>query len=333
MSTNRRTHREHPQAGARPETEAATHRDAVAEFASGAFRPRELHRRIYVWRSQKLPGAIPGRPTARVFNLLRERLKPICHRTLRRQVTTYVPYTRRYPIVEEFTPEDGEDKLYDLVSEYLRRDNLQALPASQRSLMTLVLRKLLASSTFAIAGALTSISRRLQSKLDDDAALGSAEEDLADDGTQVLDETKDEWTEDDKPEPLTAADRKAIEAEIADLTGFAKLATSIDQNGKGKALLKALGVAFAKAEELGAVKKAIIFTGSRRTQVYLLRVLADSPYAQGIVLFNGTNTDERPKEIYAAWFAQHQGSDRVPGPSPPICGQRWWIISATTAAS
>jgi SNF2 family DNA or RNA helicase len=104
----------------------------------------------------------------RVFNLQRERLKPICHRTLRPQVTTYVPYTRRYPIVEEFTPEDGEDKLYDLVSEYLRRDNLQALPASQRSLMTLVLRKLLASSTFAIAGALTSISRRLQSKLDDD---------------------------------------------------------------------------------------------------------------------------------------------------------------------
>jgi ERCC4-related helicase len=248
----------------------------------------------------------------RVFNLLRERLKPICHRTLRRQVTTYVPYTRRYPIVEEFTPEDGEDKLYDLVSDYLRRDNLQALPASQRSLMTLVLRKLLASSTFAIAGALTSISRRLQSKLDDDAALGSAEEDLAED-YEALDETEDEWTEDDKLEPLTAADRKAIEAEIADLTRFAKLATSIDQNGKGKALLKALGVAFAKAEELGAAKKAIIFTESRRTQAYLLRVLADSPYAEGIVLFNGTNTDERSKEIYAAWFAQHQGSDRVSG--------------------
>ena len=246
----------------------------------------------------------------RVFNLLRERLKPICHRTLRRQVTTYVPYTRRYPIVEEFTPEDGEDKLYDLVSEYLRRDNLQALPA--RSLMTLVLRKLLASSTFAIAGALTSISRRLQSKLDDDTGLGSAKEDLAED-YEALDETEDEWAEDDKLEPLTAADRKAIEAEIADLTEFAKLATSVDHNGKGKALLKALGVALAKAEELGAAKKAIIFTESRRTQAYLLRVLADSPYAEGIVLFNGTNTDERSKEIYAAWFAQHQGSGRVSG--------------------
>src|SRR5262245_23016221 len=89
-----------------------------------------------------------GRPQDRVYQLLRERLKPICHRTLRRQVTAYVPYTKRLPILEEFTPEEGEDRLYQLVSDYLRRDNLQALPASQRALMTLVLRKLLASSTF-----------------------------------------------------------------------------------------------------------------------------------------------------------------------------------------
>ena len=80
-------------------------------------------------------------------------------------MTAYVPYTKRLPLVEEFTPEESEDRLYDLVSEYLRRDNLQALPASQRSLMTLVLRKLLASSTFAIAGALTSMANRLKAKL------------------------------------------------------------------------------------------------------------------------------------------------------------------------
>ncbi|MFN8993798.1 MAG: DEAD/DEAH box helicase, partial [Pseudomonadota bacterium] len=101
----------------------------------------------------------------RVFHVLKERLKPLCHRTLRRQVTAYVPYTRRLALVEEFTPSEGEDRLYELVSEYLRRDNLQALPASQRSLMTLVLRKLLASSTFAIAGALSSISQRMRAKL------------------------------------------------------------------------------------------------------------------------------------------------------------------------
>src|SRR6266481_5767600 len=100
-----------------------------------------------------------------VFQTLKDRLKPICCRTLRRQVTAYIPFTKRLPLVEEFTPEESEDRLYDLVSDYLRRDNLQALPASQRSLMTLVLRKLLASSTFAIAGALTSISQRLQAKI------------------------------------------------------------------------------------------------------------------------------------------------------------------------
>jgi SNF2-related domain len=168
---------------------------------------------------------------ARVFHLLRDRLRAVCHRTLRRQVTTYVSYTRRYPIVGEFTPEEGEDKLYHLVSEYLRRDNLQALPASQRSLMTLVLRKLLASSTFAIAGALTSISDRLQTKIRPYGAKVTPEEDLGED-YEALDATSEEWTEDEPLEPLSVADRKAIEAEIADLNEFARLATSIDHNAK-----------------------------------------------------------------------------------------------------
>lgn len=247
-----------------------------------------------------------------VFHVLKERLKPLCHRTLRRQVTAYVPYTRRLALVEEFTPSDGEDRLYELVSEYLRRDNLQALPASQRSLMTLVLRKLLASSTFAIAGALSSISRRMQAKLKKHEVETPLEDDLGHD-YESLDATAEEWTEDEEIEPLTDADRKAIESEIADLDEFARLATSIDHNAKGKALLKALDVAFAKAEELGAEPKAIIFTESRKTQAYLLRVLADSPYADGIVLFNGTNTDDRSKQIYARWIERHQGSDRVSG--------------------
>src|SRR5450631_3719376 len=40
-----------------------------------------------------------------VFQKLKARLKPVCHRTLRRQVTAYIPYTKRLPLVEEFTPE------------------------------------------------------------------------------------------------------------------------------------------------------------------------------------------------------------------------------------
>jgi adenine-specific DNA-methyltransferase len=248
----------------------------------------------------------------RVFQALRDRLRPVCHRTLRRQVTAYVPYTRRHAIIEEFTPEESEDRLYQLVSEYLQRDNLQALPASQRSLMTLVLRKLLASSTFAIAGALSSISQRLQAKLRRHDSAFSLDEEISQD-YEALDATSEEWAEDDEPDTLTEADRKALEREITELNDFARLATSIDENAKGKALLKALAIAFAKADELGAARKAIIFTESRRTQAYLLCVLANSPYSDGIVLFNGTNTDPESKKIYAEWLARHEGSDRVSG--------------------
>jgi len=53
-----------------------------------------------------------------VFKTLKDRLKPMCYRTLRRQVTSYIPYTQRRPILQEFTPEEGEDQLYNLVSEY-----------------------------------------------------------------------------------------------------------------------------------------------------------------------------------------------------------------------
>ena len=247
-----------------------------------------------------------------VFETLKARLKPICHRTLRRQVTSYIPFTKRLPMVEEFTPEESEDRLYDLVSEYLRRDNLQALPASQRSLMTLVLRKLLASSTFAIAGALETISNRLRAKLQKSEPTEPLEEEL-DKDYEVLGETAEEWADDQPGEPMSDADRAALEAEIADLDAFAKLATSIEQNAKGRALVKALTIAFAKAREIGAAEKAIIFTESRKTQNYLLRVLADSPFKDGIVLFNGSNTDDRSKVIYAAWLEKHAGTDRITG--------------------
>ncbi len=245
------------------------------------------------------------------FQALQSRLKTICQRTLRRQVLPYVRYTKRLPLIQEFTPEESEDRLYNLVSDYLRRDNLQALPASQRSLMTLVLRKLLASSTFAIAGALGTMGNRLREKLKSSESERSIEEEL-DEDYESLDETAEEWPE-DSTDIITQADRIAIENEIADLEEFKKLALSIEHNAKGESLLLALERAFKEADRLGASLKAIIFTESRRTQDYLLRVLSDSPYAEGIVLFNGSNSDERSKKIYKEWFERCQGTDCVTG--------------------
>lgn len=248
-----------------------------------------------------------------VFAALKKRLEPVCHRTLRRQVTPYISYTRRLPLVEYFTPDESEDRLYTLVSDYLRRDNLQALPSSQRTLMTLVMRKLLASSTFAIAGALDTLVTRLRARLARQPPHATLAEEL-DRDYEHLDETAEEWGHDEPiGPPMSEADRDALAREIADLEQFQDLAASITTNAKGEALLKALRVAFEKAGELGAAQKALIFTESRKTQLYLQRLLAESPWKDGIVLFNGSNSDEQSRAIYADWRARHEGTDRISG--------------------
>jgi len=228
---------------------------------------------------------------AEIFARLKARIAPVCHRTLRRQVLEYVPYTRRHAMIEEFTPAKNEDLLYNQVSEYLQRENLQALPSGQRSLMTLVLRKLLASSSFAIAGALDTLIGRLGLRLGQRPPGSPLPIEIEYDYEGLAD-TAEEWEDDEAP-PLSEADRGALQQEIKDLEAFRDLALTITGNAKGKALEAALGRAFDEASRLGAVRKAIIFTESRKTQDYLLRILLAGPFAEGIVLFNGSNTDAR----------------------------------------
>ena len=65
------------------------------------------------------------------FRALRDRLKPICQRTLRRQVLEYIPFTNRIALVEEFIPSEPEQKLYNLVSDYL--PTCESLRSSSKS--------------------------------------------------------------------------------------------------------------------------------------------------------------------------------------------------------
>lgn len=246
------------------------------------------------------------------FGELKGRLQPFCHRTLRRQVLEYVKYTNRQPITQEFWPSDDEQALYDMVSDYLQRPSLFALPNAQRKLMTLVLRKLLASSTFAIAGALDSLVNKLQRQLKDNEQLVNRLEGLEED-FETLEEYEDEIEIEEEPQPLSTDDIAAIEGEISDLAAFRELAVSISENAKGMALIDGLKAGFDKATALGAEQKAIIFTESRRTQDYLVRLLSENGYADKLVLFNGSNTDEQSKAIYKAWIERHQGSDKITG--------------------
>ncbi|EOX9119264.1 SNF2-related protein [Pseudomonas aeruginosa] len=247
------------------------------------------------------------------FSSLRDRLAPICKRTLRKQVQPYVSYTARKAIVEEFTPSSEEQELSRLVADYLRRPNLKALPEGQRQLISLVLWKLLASSTHAIAGALETMAKRLQGVLNETPVVADLAEEL-DEDYESLDETAEEWEDQEQgTKAASRAERDAIAQEIEELRHFRTLATNIRDNAKGKALLTALDRAFAELDRLGAARKAIIFTESKRTQEYLLNLLADTPYGDGIVLFNGTNSDQRAQAIYRDWLKRHEGTDRITG--------------------
>ena len=252
---------------------------------------------------------------AESFTELKERLKPVCKRTLRRQVLEYIRYTNRIALVEEFYPTEEEQRLYDLASNYLQAENLYALPAGQRKLMTLILRRLLASSTFAISSTLEGLGKKLENIISQNTSV-DAEEIIAE-NFETFDELKDEWSEDDEGEKeedsYTPDDIENIKTEIKALKEFETLAKSIHRNSKGEKLFTALENGFKEMGRLNAPRKAIIFTESTRTQIYLRNILEAKGFADKVVLFNGSNTDPKSREIYAAWAAKYKDTDKATG--------------------
>lgn len=242
---------------------------------------------------------------------LRDRLKSVCIRNLRRQVQEYIRYTNRIPLTIKFEPSDDEQKLYEDVSDYLQRDLLYALPAGQRHLMTLILRKLLASSSFAIAGTLNSLIKKLNQVIKGNERK-SLDDEIAED-YELFEEQEEEWNDDDvvEEDTLTEVDIASIRLEIQELEKYRDLAESIKHNSKGEKLLTALKEGFSKMDK-AANRKAIIFTESTRTQNYLLNLLSEH-YPNKIVLFNGSNNDELSNKIYKNWLSINSGTDKISG--------------------
>lgn len=253
------------------------------------------------------------------INDLKDRLKPIVKRTLRKDVVEYINYTKRIPIVEEFTPSKEEVALYDLISDFLLNEDLFSIPSAQRSLITLVVRKLLASSTTAIMGTLETLIKRLRKMVVEKRITQEDLELISDDEDELIEDYLEEENEAEIKIPfkeirLLDDDIEAIEREIAELETFIELAKSIEVDTKVKSLMSALEKGFEAQDTLGVKEqKAIIFTESRRTQQFLFDYLSANGFLDKVVLFNGTNTDPKSKEIYTAWLEKHKDSDRVTG--------------------
>lgn len=249
---------------------------------------------------------------------LRQRLSGFCRRTLRNQVTEYIRYTERRAITRPFSPTDDEHKLYEAVSDFLLRENSYAIPHRQRHLTELILRKLLASSSLAVAGTLETMKLRLEllrdEKVQDDP--GFAESLIADEDIEgdLLDEILelDDTSEEDDIDPQNI-DRKQLNDEIKVLDGLATMARGIGTDTKTKSLLVALDVGFQQMAITGAQKKALIFTESRRTQFYLKDYLEANGFAGQVVLFSGTNNSPEATAVYVQWLEKNQGTGRIAG--------------------
>ncbi|MFH1742036.1 MAG: SNF2-related protein [bacterium] len=225
---------------------------------------------------------------------LQQKLSTRMIRTLRRQVAETIRFTRRRSILQEFTPFDDERELYRKVSAFLRREKSASIGSGQQTLMVLLYRKILASSSFAISQTLLRLINRLRAHVE-----GHSED-------RIIAESDDIEDYEEEEESLSSAERaveeihqtrldefsrEEIEEEIAELSECYQLASSIPANAKGEALVRALSSIFDEAQKKGHPEKAVIFTESRRTQRYLYDRLCEAGCEDDIVLLSGDSGD------------------------------------------
>jgi superfamily II DNA/RNA helicase len=255
---------------------------------------------------------------------LRQRLDSFCKRTLRKDVTEYILYTERKAITQKFRSTDDEHRFYEAVSDYLAREDSYAIPRRQRHLTELVLRKLLASSSLAIAGTLGVMKERLEA-LRDEKIHGQndwietlvSQEEMEEDLLDEILNASEEAQEAEAPTDPARLDRQRLNAEIAELDRLHSWAQDMGTDTKTTALLQALGAGFNALAHMKtggpAQRKALIFTESRRTQDYLKRFLEHNGHAGKVVLFSGTNSGPEATAIYENWLVANQGTGRISG--------------------
>lgn len=229
------------------------------------------------------------------YKELKERLAAFCKRTLRSDVLEYIRYTKRKPITFPFVPSTKEQILYEKVSKFLQKESVYAIPHRQKHLISLILYKLLASSSLAICGTLSTMLERME-KIK--AGQSTAVED------QKFDDLIIEADLEDEQEDATIYDKEnqdidieVLDKEIAEIKSYISLAQEVGTDNKTEELVKALETGFAEMQKMGAPQKALIFTESRRTRKYLYDYLSAHGYAHQIVIFHGGNRLQRNELI------------------------------------
>lgn len=246
---------------------------------------------------------------------LRTRLSDFCRRTLRKDCP-YVNYRERHAMTHPFAQTGEEKSLHQDVMDFMARDISFAFPPRQRHLIEMILFKTLASSPQALASTLCTMRERLIALRDglpagDDEFLDQlgADDDL--DLDELIEQIDGFDGDEEAAHPPFAG--KLLADEMAQISSLIERAQKIGSDSKSRALLKALDAAFGRMATLGAARKALIFTESRKTQAFLAGYLEANGYAGKVVTFNGSNTHPSAKQAYDRFTTRHAGTDKLTG--------------------
>ncbi len=238
---------------------------------------------------------------------LRREIAPVLYRTLRRDVASYMDFKKRICKTVDFELTRDEVELYQRINDFLRRDVLYSIPTSNRSLIILVIRKLMASSSFAVVETFEVLKKRLE-KIYEGTRSADAKEGFDLFWSYVedeIDESDEEGTEDEDNE----IQKLYIQNELDEVNRIIDVAKRIKTNAKIEALKTALHISSDYQRENGIDEKAVVFTESKRTQKYIASELRKSGYEEDdIILFNGDFDDTMTRDIYRAWKAKNFGN-------------------------
>lgn len=241
------------------------------------------------------------------YDGLKRELTPVLYRTLRKDVADYMHFVKRICRTVDFKLSPDEIELYERVNLFLKGDALYSIPASNRGLIILVIRKLMASSSFALVETFEVLRKRLE-KLYEGTKLADAQEGFDLFWSFVEDEIDESGFEETEDED-TAAQKAYIQAELDKVNAIIDVAKRIKTNSKVTALKQALEIGFSYQRDNGIAQKAVVFTESKRTQKYIAAELRKSGYSEDdILLFNGDFDDTMTREIYRAWQVKNFGN-------------------------
>lgn len=241
------------------------------------------------------------------YDDLKRELTPVLYRTLRKDVAGYMHFVKRICKTVDFELSWDEIQLYERVNKFLRRDVLYSIPTSNRALIILVIRKLMASSSFALIETFEVLKKRLE-KLYEGTKSADAQEGFDLFWSFVEDEIDESGFEEIDDED-TAAQKAYIQTELDEVNAIIDVAKRIKTNSKVTALKQALEIGFSYQRDHGIAQKAVVFTESKRTQKYIAEELRKSGYSEeDILLFNGGFDDAMSKKIYQAWQVKNYGN-------------------------